>query len=200
MTTSSKIIGVGGRDRSGKDTVAELLMDAGYFGFSFGDFTRAEARKRHANDPNPISVANMTETSNYLRDTYGPDVILQAALKAYEEAQTSGVHYKGLVLYSLRAPVEVDFVLAKGGELVWVETSDEIRLARRKSAHREGEAKVTLEDMLAQEALQEQPQSGIPVEAQMNLRYVQEHATIIIENEGNDIEAFKERAKKALEL
>ena len=201
MTTSnSKIVGVGGRGRSGKDTVAEMLMEAGYFGFSFGDFTRDSARKRHAEDPNPISVANMTETSNWLRTEHGADVILKAALKAHDEAIASGKDYKGVVLYSVRAPIEVDFILEKGGELIWVETTDKVRLERRLANIRKGESTVTIDEMLAQEALQADPQPGIPEEVQMNLKYVQAHATNVIENNGNDLEAFQEAVKKALNL
>lgn len=199
MTTSNrKIIGVGGRDRSGKDTVADILIDAGYFGFSFGDAVRGHARKRHADDPKPISVANMTETSNWLRTEHGADVILKEALQAYEAALASGKAYKGVVLYSVRAPIEVDFILDKGGQLIWVESTDEVRLQRRLANIRDGEAAVTMEEMLAQEALQADPQPGIPEEVQMNLKYVQNHATMVIENNGNDLEAFEKTAKKAL--
>ena len=202
MTTSNKprIIGVAGRDRSGKDTVADLLMSAGYFGFSFGDAVREEARKRHAGDPNPISVANLTETSNWLRSQHGPAVILDQALSAYQKAIDSGKQYPGLVLYSVRAPVEADYILEKGGDLVWVEADDRVRLERRKTAHREGEAKLTIDDMLAQEALQTKPQPGIPTEVQMNLDYIKSKATIVIENNSNDMSAFEQAVRQALGL
>lgn len=136
---SMKIVGIGGLPRSGKDTVAELFIKAGYFGFSFGDFTRENARKRHVNKPDPISVANMTETSNWLRETGGADVILKAALKQFEEASKQK-EYKGLVLYSVRAPVEVDWILERRGELIWVEADDTVRHARTLKHLREGEA------------------------------------------------------------
>lgn len=202
MTTSNKprIIGVGGRDRSGKDTVAELCIKAGYFGYSFGDAVRAHARQRHATDPNPISVANMTETSNWLRTQHGPDVILKEALQAYQKATDAGEKYKGIVLYSVRAPVEVDFILKEGGELIWVETSDDVRLQRKLDNIRPGEPKVTLEGMLSQEALQNKPQPGIPEEVQMNLEYVKSHATKVIENNGNDLAVFEKAIKEALGL
>src|SRR5579862_3867138 len=107
-----KIIGIGGLPRSGKDTLAEYLVEQGYFGFSFGDFVREHSRLRHKDKPDPISVANMTETSNWLRETQGPDVVLQAAFKEFESKQKESGEYKGLVLYSVRAPVEVDWILA----------------------------------------------------------------------------------------
>jgi dephospho-CoA kinase len=195
-----KIIGVSGRDRSGKDTVADLLIANGWFGFSGGDATRRHARKRHAGEPDPISVKNMTETSNWLRATYGPDVFLKEAVAEFEKAQKAGGQYKGLVTYSVRAPIEADFVLEHGGQLVWVESSDQVRFDRKIANLREGEAVVTLQEMLDQEALQANPQPGIPVEVQMDLNYVKSKATIVIENNGNDKKAFEESVKKALKL
>ena len=199
MTTSSKIIGVAGKDRSGKDSVAELLMQYGYFGFSFGDAVREHARQRHADKPDPVSVKNMTETSNWLRQTHGPDVILKEALAAFDKAQQIG-EYKGVVLFSVRAPIEADFILEHGGQLVWIEASDQVRLERRLANLRPGEAKVTMDDMLAQEALQVKPQPGIPEEVQMNLDYIKSKATITIKNDGSDFEGFKQEVSKALEL
>jgi dephospho-CoA kinase len=192
-----KIIGIGGLVRSGKDTLADLFKDNDYFGFSFGDFTRENALKRHADKPDPISVANMTETSNWLRDTYGPDVILNAALKKFEEEQAKGKNYKGLVLFSVRAPVEVDWILSHGGELIWVEASDEARYQRSLANLREGEPKLSLEEFKAHEALQWQPQPDIPKEVQMDISYVKSKATKVLENNGTK-EEFLDKAHKLI--
>lgn len=183
--------------RSGKDTLAELFMEHGYFGVSLGDIVRNIARERHADDPNPISVTNMTETSNFLRTTKGPDFALREALGLFEEAGGEQ-KYKGLVVYSVRAPIEADFILEHGGEVIWVETTDEIRLQRANMYRRDGEDEHTLEAMKAQEALQEKPQKGIPVEVQMSTSYIKSHATIILENNSNDIQAFKHDGLKLL--
>lgn len=195
-----KLYGVSGRDRSGKDTVAELLMEHGYFGYSFGDAVRRHAMERHADKPDPISVQNMTETSNWLRSMHGPDVILKEALASYETAIKVGEQYQGIVLFSVRAPIEVDFILEHGGDMVWVETTDEVRFERKIAHMREGETKVTLEEMLAQESLQTKPQAGIPEAVQMNLDYVRSKATITIENNGNDKQLFLNSVQKILGL
>lgn len=193
------IIGIAGLPRGGKDSLAELFMEHGYYGVSLGDIVRDEARKRHADEPDPISVKNMTETSNYLRSEKGADFALKEALARFEEARKSQ-DYEGLVVFSVRAPVEADFILKNGGKLIWVEADDEVRFERSKSARREGEAEQTLNEMLDHEKLQETPQPGLPAEVQMNTSYIKEHATNIFENNGNNFEAFKTEAKKTFSL
>ncbi len=193
-----KIIGIGGLPRSGKDTVAELIIAGGWFGISFGDVVRGFAFKRHADEPDPISVANMTETSNWLRETRGPDVILKEALIQFDERQKNGHHDKGLVLWSVRAPVEVDFILSHGGQLIWVEANDKVRHERGVVDLRKGEMHITLLEFKRQEALQWKPQPGIPKDVQMDISYVKDHATKVIENNGNDKAEFINKTKEAI--
>lgn len=189
-----QIIGIGGLSRSGKDTLAELLVEKGYFGISLGDIIRNKSRKRHVGEPDPISVANMTETANWLRQEKGSDFALKEAINQIQPPKS----YKGLVLFSVRAPAEVDFIKQAGGKVIWVEAGDEVRYQRFRQNRRPGEAKISLAQFIAQENLQSQPQPGIPSEAQMNAKYVRTKADIFIENNGNDIEVFKDAAKKAL--
>jgi len=190
-----KIVGIGGLPRSGKDTVAELLIEAGYFGISFGDVVRGFAQERHKGEADPISVANMTKTSNWLRQTHGADVILQEALRQFKDKQAAGQKYKGLVLWSVRAPVEVDFILEHGGEMIWVEASDDVRHARNLKHLRAGEAAIDLTEFQRQEALQWQPQPGMPADVQMNLSYVKAKATQTLENNGDDKDEFLQKVQ-----
>jgi dephospho-CoA kinase len=192
-----KIVGIAGLPRSGKDTLAELFMEHGYFGMSLGDIVRNASRQRHADKPDPISVKNMTETANHLRTEYGPDFALKEALARFDAAKTEQ-NYKGLVVFSVRVPAEVDFILSHDGELIWVEASDEARHRRATLYRRKGEAKTTLQEMKAQEALQEKPQPGIPAAVQMNTGYVKERATKTIENNIDDIAVFRTQAEDTL--
>lgn len=202
MTTSTSetlptIIGISGLQRSGKDTLAELLIKDGYFGVSFGDIVRDESRKRHADTSDPISVANLTETSNWLRTEHGADVLLNLALETFERERRRNP-YKGLVLYSIRAPIEVDWILTHGGKLVWVEASDDIRYTRFVDHLRDGEKVISQAAYLQQEALQWKPQPNVSKEVQMDMAYVKEHATLVLENNGNDLDEFFTQAKKRL--
>ena len=103
--------------------------------------------------------------------------------------------HKGLVLYSVRAPIEVDFILARGGELIWIEASDKNRYERAMAQIREGSKPISLKEFINHESLQYNPQPGIPKEVQMNTSYVQKNATIIIENNGTK-EEFLAKAKQ----
>lgn len=193
------IVGIAGLPRSGKDTLAELFIEKGYFGVSLGDIVRDEARKRHAKSPDPISVKNMTETANYLRSQNGADFALKEALARFEEAKKDNV-YKGLVVFSVRAPIEADYILKNGGKLIWVEARDKVRYERSKQARREGEAEQTLKEMLEHEKLQETPQADLTVEVQMNTRDIRQKATDVFENNGNDIDSFRKNAQKTFGL
>ena len=197
MDKELKIIGIGGLPRSGKDALAELFMADNFFGVSFGDIVRGFTRKRHSDKPDPISVANMTETSNWLRQTRGADVVLQEALRQFKEAQATGKAYRGLVLWSIRAPVEVDFILERGGSLIWLEASPEVRHQRAVESLRQGELPISLAEFKRQEALQWQPQPdpSVPLEAQMDLSYVRSHATHTLANDGDNLEVFLQEGR-----
>lgn len=199
MTTSSKIIGIGGLSRSGKDSLAELFMDKGFYGVSLGDIIRRHTRERHADKPDPISVANMTETANWLREREGADVVLNEALQLFEAEQAAGKNDKGLVMFSVRAPIEADFILEHGGEIIWVEASDEVRYDRMLKHLREGEARISMDEFMRQENLQAEPQPGVPVEAQMNAPYIKQKATITFVNNQDDFEAFKQKAAELVD-
>ena len=190
-----KIVGIAGLPRSGKDTLAEWFIDAGFFGVSLGDIIRNESKKRHKDKQDPISVANMTETANHLRKQHGPDVALNKALDQYNQSSKNNT-YKGLVIYSVRTPIEADFILDYGGRLIWVEASNEIRYERAIEFSRDGEMKgIDMETFLAHEELQWQPKPGIPKDAQMDVSYVKNHATDIVENNQNNLRQFKANAQ-----
>lgn len=192
------IVGISGLPRGGKDTLAELFIENGYYGVSLGDIVRDESRLRHARQPDPISVANMTETANWLRAEHGPDFALREALNRYNDARTRVGNFLGLVVFSVRAPIEVDFILRHGGELIWVEASDEVRYERYLNNRRDGEIALSFEEMQSQEALQWKPQPNVPEEIQMNIAYVKSKATRIVDNNVGDITDFHTKAKKLL--
>lgn len=194
--SSVKIVGIGGYPRSGKDSLGEAFIKAGFYGVSFGDIVRGYARKRHANKPNPISVENMTETSNWLRSEHGADVLLQEALRQFKDKTDSGEEFSGLLFISIRAPIEVDFILENKGELIWVEASDKVRHARNNAHLRDGENPISFEEFTRQEQLQARPQPCTPENIQMNMEYVKANATKVLDNNQDDFKVFLAKAKQ----
>lgn len=200
MSTSPKrqIIGIGGLPRSGKDSLALYFMNAGYYGVSLGDIVRDHSRVRHSNEPDPISVANMTETSNWLRAQSGADFALKIAMERFNNAIKADPDSKGLVVFSVRAPAEVDYILKHNGKIIWVEASDQMRYERAMNNLRDGEVKISFEEFKRQEALQSKPQPHLPEEVQMNTEYVKQKATDIFMNEVS-FEEFQKKAKAFVE-
>lgn len=182
-----KIVGVGGEGRSGKDTLAQIFLKIGYYGVSMGDIVREFARKRHSSSKDPISRVNTTETSNWLRLTRGSDFVLDEAIRRYKDANTKS---EGLLLWSVRAPVEADFIKSHKGILIFVDSKPEIRYERAMQNLRNGEPKLSFKDFMSQENLQVKPQPGIPIEVQMDHSYIKKSANIILENNFNDLNKF----------
>jgi hypothetical protein len=194
------IIGISGLDRSGKDSLSELYKSNGYFPVGLGDIVRAESRIRHSDASDPISVANMTETANWLRAQQGSDFALKEAITRYDLEISQGQQYKGLILLSVRAPVEVDYILANGGVLIWVEASDDIRYQRTIQNVREGEKHLNFEEFLAKDKLQWEPNTNLPKAVQMNVSYVKSKATHTLPNSSNDKQQFIDSANSLLSL
>lgn len=197
-SASNVIIGIGGLPRSGKDSLAAYFMKAGYYGVSLGDIVRDFARSRHRDKLDPISVANMTETSNWLRSESGADFALKAAQERFETNLKANPDLRGLVVFSIRVPAEVDYILANKGSLIWIEASDATRYRRAMENLRDGEAEISIEEFKRQESLQWQPQPGLPEDVQMNIKYVKSKATVVFNNEMN-FEEFKTKAKTFVE-
>jgi dephospho-CoA kinase len=196
MAANFLIVGIAGKIRSGKDTLAEVFIENGFYGVSVGDMVREKSRELNSNDPNPISTENMTKTSNYLRSKLGPDFLLKEAISKFNEA-IKHKSYKGLVVYSIRAPIEADNILYNGGQLIWIEANDRIRYERAMSYLRPGDKKISMEEFLDTESRQFKPDPNIPEENQMNLDYVKSRSTKVLVNDDIDINSFRE---KGLEL
>ena len=197
MKPDFKIVGISGKIRSGKDTLANLMMEDGYYGVSLGEIVRDHSRTLFEKSPNPIAVENMTRTSNILRKQLGPDLLYKEAVRQFTELKDSR-KYKGLLMFSVRAPIEADNIIASGGKLVWVEASDEDRYKRAMDYLREGDERISFEEFKRNEESQFKPNLDLPTEIQMNLDYVKSRATNILTND-SDLEHFNSKAQELIE-
>lgn len=186
-----RIIGIGGTNGSGKDTVAHMLAERHRFLFVSGsDLLREEARRRNL----PVERDVLRTISAEWRRQHGLGVLVDKAMEAFG---ASAGKYKGLVLVSLRNPGEADRVHELGGQVVWVDADPKVRYQRIFSRQRTAEDNKTFEQFIQEEQAEMQPSGD---EATLNMIGVKAKADIFIENNGNDMEAFKDQAEKALGL
>jgi dephospho-CoA kinase len=184
-----KLIGIGGTNGSGKDTVGQMLAERhNYLFISVTDILRDELRKRGE----PIERENLRQLSAEWRRQHGLAVLVDRAFDKFE-AQEGG--YKGLAMSSLRNSGEADRVHELGGKVIWVDGDPKVRYERIHSRQRSTEDQKTFDEFLVEEQA-EVNHSGD--EATLNTAGVKAKADLFLENSGNDVEAFKNAAEKAL--
>jgi dephospho-CoA kinase len=131
------IIGLTGKNGSGKGTVAEILVKAGYEYHSLSDVIRVEIRKLGQD----VTRERMIEKGCKLRREGGPGALAEIILKELKP----GVNY---IVDSVRNPGEVDVLRCrKDFVLVDVEADREVRFERCKTRARENDP-VTLAEFI----------------------------------------------------
>lgn len=184
-----EIIGLGGSNGSGKDTVGEMLAERyGYLFVSVSDLLRDELKRRGL----PIEREHLRSLSAEWRRESGLGVLVVKAVEFYRQHKDM---YKGVVMASLRNPGEADEIHKLGGTMVWVDADPRVRYDRIFSRQRTAEDSKTFEQFMAEEQAEMQHSGD---EATLNMSAVKEKADITIFNNGNDIKAFKDDAENRL--
>jgi dephospho-CoA kinase len=106
---SKLLIGVVGLNGSGKDTLANYLVEKhGFFHIDLGEEIRSELKRLGRNH---LDREEMRALGNKLREEKGNDYWIQFPLKLFDKKQR-------LVITSLRNPAEVTALKALGGVVV----------------------------------------------------------------------------------
>jgi len=125
------IIGLTGKNASGKGEVAEFLKTRGFTFYSLSDVLRAEIKKLKK----PATRDQLTWLGNKLRNEFGPSVLADKILEKLEDDR----HY---VIDSFRNPEEVKaFRRTKDFTLLGIEASPKKRFERLQMRGREKDAK-----------------------------------------------------------
>lgn len=197
MTTSAKtkIIGLAGTLASGKDTVGLLLEEKyGFMHVSTSDMLRAAKKKEFGDSPKALLLRG-DPFANELRTKRGPGVLVELAIEEYERLKND--FPGGLVATAIRSIGEVEAIHKAGGVMIFVDADPRIRYERTLSRKRDAnEHDSSFEDFMAMEQ-SEKPDSKEDKTIQ-NLSAMKEMADIHLENNGNDIEAFRNQAEKVL--
>lgn len=151
-----QIIGIGGTNGSGKDTLGEILAEKhGYKFISLTEMLRAECRERGL----PVERENLRMISAEWRKKGGLGAPIDKVVAAYEALPET---YTGLVTASLRNPGEADRVHELGGIVVWTDADPKIRYERVVGADRgrDDEDNKTFEQFLQEEHDEMYPKPG----------------------------------------
>ena len=141
------IIGLTGKNASGKGEAANYLKSKGFIYFSLSDIIREEATKRgleHSRD-------NLINIGNELRKNFAPNYLAAKINKKILDYKKIFPKENFFVVDSIRSPFEAKELMKNGDfTLVGIDAPIEIRFKRLLERNRLGDAK-TLEDFKKQE-------------------------------------------------
>lgn len=185
------IIGISGTNGSGKDSLGQMLAERhGWLFVSVTDILRDELRKRGQ----PIERENLRNLSAEWNRQYGAGVLTDMAVKKFEE---TGGKYKGLAIASLRRTSEAERVHELGGKMVWVDADPKVRYERVNGRGRGAEDNKTFEQFLEEERVEMDDHGDKTVVGTLGVKKISD---IFLENNGDDIEVFKDYAEKKLHI
>ena len=176
------IIGLTGRNASGKTTAGQVLATRGFSYLSLSDVIREEAKKRDL----PEVRENMIALGNELRERHGPGALGELTVARMQSD-------RNYVVDSIRHPAEV-MALKKAGSfsLFHIFAPLEVRFARALDRDRAGDAR-TLQDFIRQEEREFASSNA----AAQQLLETERLANRVIENSGT-LDAFSTQLSTAL--
>ncbi|HEX5033137.1 MAG TPA: AAA family ATPase, partial [bacterium] len=125
------IIGLTGKNASGKGEVAQVLKEGGFHYLSLSDLLREELKKRGLE----ILRENLIHVGNEMRQTYGGGYLADKALQQIDVD-------KNYIVDSIRNPREVEVLRRLSNfRLIHVTAVPQVRFERIKSRNREGDPK-----------------------------------------------------------
>ncbi len=141
------IIGLTGRNASGKGTVASFLMKSSFVYHSLSDTLRDELKNRDLEE----SRENLIKIGNDLRDEGGPGILADLMVPNLNSLENH-------IVDSIRNPIEVNSLRREYPNhkfiLIAVDATPETRYERLKQRNRFGDSS-SWEQFLAQEKLEE---------------------------------------------
>jgi cytidylate kinase len=186
------IIGIGGTNGAGKDTIAQLLVEK--YGYLFVGATELLVEELKARKW-PIDREHKSKLSAEWRREAGMAAIVDKAVAAYQQAPADT--YAGMVVSSLRHPGEADRIHELHGLMLWIDADPGIRYQRITGGDRGRglEDKKTFEEFQAEEQ-REMTQSGDA--ATLNMSAVRERADYTLWNNSSDLTELAQQLENTL--
>ena len=140
------IIGLTGKNASGKGEAANYLKSKGFVYYSLSDIIREEAEKRDLE----LSRDNLIKLGNELRTKFGPSYLAQQVNEKIKNLLKDSPS-QNFVIDSIRSPFEAkELMKNKDFVFVGIDAPIEIRFKRLRERNRLGDAK-TLQEFKEQE-------------------------------------------------
>lgn len=172
------ILGVSGRNASGKGEAMAYLAERGFQGLSLSDVLRNELRRQGQAE----SRERMIALGRKVREEEGEAVLAQRTL----EGCLPGNDY---AVDSIRHPAEVEAFAAgpQAFHLLWLEAGAEVRFARLRQRGRSGDP-TTFDDFIELESRELQS----PAKGGQQLLAVRDRSEIQLRNDGSVVELRRE--------
>src|SRR4051812_7389437 len=123
------IVGLTGKNASGKGEVAKYLESRGFQYHSLSDVLRSELKRRRMTPTRD----HLTRVGNELREKYGPSILAERILKELAESQN-------YIVDSFRNPAEIEAFRQRPDYVLWAITAKpEARFKRIKARAREND-------------------------------------------------------------
>jgi dCMP deaminase len=163
------IIGLTGKNGSGKTAVCEYLQSRSFEYYSLSDEIRKEIRSRGLE----ITREVLINIGNELRETFGPGILAERILNSLD-------HDRNYVIDSIRNPHEVEVLKRRPDfTLLALDADEAIRFERSRKRGRENAA-LTLRQFIEEES--RELDSSNPANQQLNA--TREKADLVVSNNG----------------
>lgn len=175
------LIGLTGKNGSGKGEVAAFLKDRGFIFYSLSDVIREEVKRQGL----PVTREHLIRTGNHLRATYGASVMADRILERIDPD-------KNYVIDSFRNPFEVETFRRRGNfVLLHISADVRVRFDRVHARARENDPK-TFEEFVRLESAEE-----VDSVSNQQLSKTAAFADIEIENNGT-LQELHEKTRETL--
>jgi dephospho-CoA kinase len=192
------IYGVAGTNGSGKDSLMDMLVERhGFLLFNTSNSLRQISQAVFQSTQRGGNESPMGRVGNAFRAAYPGGMVELGLLDWWMRAGVlpKDLQPAGLVIGSIRGTGEVERLKAAGGKLIVVDADAHVRYERLSNRGRADDY-ITFEQFMEKEAGDMAVGETDPTK--FGMAAVIDMADIRIENNGSDIEAFKDAADKAL--
>lgn len=194
------LYGVAGTNGSGKDTILDVMAEAGFYTFNTGDALRQISlavmgtTQRGGNDSPTGKIANAQ------RSLYDGGMVTLGLIDYWARVlhMSKELHPKGIVIGSIRAVGEVETLKKFGGKLIVVDADPQVRYKRITGRGREYEKQISFEQFIKEEEGELGRNETDPTK--FGLLHIMPMADITIDNNSADLNSFKANAREKLGL